>query len=46
MSVNENIDPPTTRNQQASNALSNAPDNEIDLMALFGALIDRKLFII
>jgi len=46
MSVNENIAPPTTRNQQASNALSNAPDNEIDLMALFGALIDRKLFII
>ncbi|PKG84462.1 tyrosine-protein kinase [Colwellia sp. 75C3] len=42
MSVNETIAQPTIRNQQANNA---APANEIDLMALFGALLDRKFFI-
>jgi tyrosine-protein kinase Etk/Wzc len=41
MSVNENITQSTARNQQAKNELA----NEIDLMALLGALIDRKLFI-
>jgi tyrosine-protein kinase Etk/Wzc len=45
MSVNENITQPTTRNQQAANATSHAPANEIDLIALFGTLLDRKLFI-
>ena len=45
MSVNENITQPTTRNQQAANAKSHAPGNEIDLIALFGTLLDRKLFI-
>ena len=43
MSVKENITQPNTRNQQVAN---NAPANEIDLMALFGALLDRKIFII
>ena len=42
MSVNENIAQPSTRNQQTINASSNAPANDVDLMALFGALIDRK----
>jgi tyrosine-protein kinase Etk/Wzc len=42
MSIDENIVKPTVRNQQTNNA----PANEIDLMALFGALIDRKIFII
>lgn len=45
MSVKENIPQPSLRNQQAGNASSNAPANEIDLMALFGALLDRKIFI-
>jgi tyrosine-protein kinase Etk/Wzc len=46
MSVNENIAKPIVRNQQVINASSNAPANEIDLMVLFGALIDRKIFIV
>lgn len=46
MSVNENITQATARNKQSINASSNAPANEIDLMALFGALIDRKIFIV
>ena len=41
MSVKENIPQSILRNQQASNT----PANEIDLMALFGTLIDRKIFI-
>jgi tyrosine-protein kinase Etk/Wzc len=45
MSVKENIPQPSLRNQQVGNASSNAPANEIDLMALFGALLDRKIFI-
>jgi tyrosine-protein kinase Etk/Wzc len=44
--MNENIAQPTARNQQSNNASGNAPANEIDLMALFGALIDRKIFIV
>ena len=43
MSVNETIAQPTMRTQQTDKA---APANEIDLMALFGALLDRKLFIV
>jgi tyrosine-protein kinase Etk/Wzc len=46
MSVNENITQSTARNKQTINASSNASANEIDLMAIFGALIDRKIFII
>ncbi|MBA6353609.1 polysaccharide biosynthesis tyrosine autokinase [Colwellia sp. BRX9-1] len=41
MSINENIAQPTVKNQQSNNA----PANEIDLMSLFGALVDRKFFI-
>ncbi|MBA6384481.1 polysaccharide biosynthesis tyrosine autokinase [Colwellia sp. BRX10-6] len=41
MSINENIAQPTVKNQQSNNA----PSNEIDLMSLFGALVDRKFFI-
>lgn len=46
MSIDENIVKPTVRNQQGNNTSNNVPANEIDLMALFGALIDRKFFII
>ena len=43
MSMNENIKPAKMLNQQGNN---NTPaSNEIDLMALFGALLDRKVFI-
>jgi len=42
MSMNENIKPAIVQNQQSNSA---APANEIDLMALFGALLDRKIFI-
>ena len=42
MSMNENIKPATVLNQQGS---SSTTANEIDLMALFGSLLDRKLFI-
>lgn len=41
MSMNENIAQATVKNQQNKNA----PANEINLMALFGALLDRKIFI-
>ncbi|TWX54068.1 polysaccharide biosynthesis tyrosine autokinase [Colwellia hornerae] len=41
MSINENIAQPTVKNQQSINAAA----NEIDLMSLFGALVDRKFFI-
>jgi tyrosine-protein kinase Etk/Wzc len=41
MSINENIAQPTVKNQQSNNA----PTNEIDLMSLFGELVDRKFFI-
>jgi tyrosine-protein kinase Etk/Wzc len=41
MSINENIAQSTVKNQQSNNA----PSNEIDLMSLFGALVDRKFFI-
>lgn len=43
MSMNENIKPATVLNQQSKNNTS--VSNEIDLMALFGALLDRKVFI-
>ncbi|WP_057830208.1 polysaccharide biosynthesis tyrosine autokinase [Colwellia sp. TT2012] len=43
MSMNENIKPATVLNQQGNNNTS--ASNEIDLMALFGALLDRKIFI-
>jgi tyrosine-protein kinase Etk/Wzc len=42
MSVNETIAQPTIPNQQTNKT---AAANEIDLMALFGALLDRKFFI-
>ena len=42
MSVNETIAQPTMRTPQTNNA---APVNEIDLLALFGTLLDRKWFI-
>ena len=43
MSMNENIKPAKMLNQQGNNNTS--ASNEIDLMALFGALLDRKVFI-
>jgi tyrosine-protein kinase Etk/Wzc len=42
MSVNETIAQPKMRTQQINNT---APANEIDLLALFGTLVDRKWFI-
>jgi len=42
MSVNEKHQQPISHQQQANNAAT----DEIDLMALFGALIDRKLLIV
>ncbi|ALO33656.1 tyrosine protein kinase [Colwellia sp. MT41] len=47
MSMNENIKPASVPNQQGNNNNNNnaAASNEIDLMALFGALLDRKIFI-
>ncbi|WP_019026759.1 polysaccharide biosynthesis tyrosine autokinase [Colwellia piezophila] len=43
MSMNENIKPETVLNQQG-NSNTTATD-DVDLMALFGALLDRKAFI-
>ena len=42
MSINETIAQPKIRTQQINNT---APANEIDLLALFGTLVDRKWFI-
>jgi tyrosine-protein kinase Etk/Wzc len=44
MSVNENIVQPSLNNKP-NQQNNNAPANVIDLMALFGALLDRKIFI-
>ncbi|TYK65337.1 polysaccharide biosynthesis tyrosine autokinase [Colwellia echini] len=47
MSTNVNSTQPVSNNQSTGrNQQNNAPANEIDLMALFGALLDRKYFII